>query len=111
MVERLFWVSIVGALLFSTQARRGSSGVQWVGTEETAIAIGVAVAKEAMGPELVEAQRPFKAKLSKGIWKVSGSLPPPRKDESGTLFVTLGGSFEVHLNRSDGRILKVFHSL
>jgi len=39
---------------------------------ETAIAIAVAIWKPIDGAEEIQAQRPFKAKLSKGVWHVEG---------------------------------------
>ena len=66
---------------------------------ETAIAIAVAIWKPIYGAEEIQAQRPFKAKLTKGVWHVEGSLPPGIP----------GGVAEARISKTDGRVLYVLH--
>ncbi|MBL8049016.1 MAG: hypothetical protein JNJ45_10085 [Chthonomonas sp.] len=98
-----------GAMVMAEPDRPPKDG--YVPNERTAIAIGVAVAENVFGKGLVEKQKPHQAELEKGVWMVSGSLPPPEVLPNGDRKVWVGGTFEVFLNKSDGRILKVIHSL
>lgn len=66
---------------------------------ETAISIAVAVWKPIYGTEKIQAQRPFKAKLIKGIWHVAGSLPAEIP----------GGVAEARISKANGRVLYVMH--
>jgi hypothetical protein len=66
---------------------------------ETAIAVAVAIWTPIYGAEQIQSQRPFKAKLAKGIWYVEGSLPPGIP----------GGVAEARISKKDGRVLYVLH--
>ena len=66
---------------------------------ETAIAVAVAIWLPIYGTEEIQEQRPFKAKLIKGIWHVEGSLPPG----------VPGGVAEARISKKDGRVLYVYH--
>ncbi len=67
---------------------------------ETAIAIAVAIWKPIYGAKEIQAQRPFKAKLIRGIWHVEGSLPAGM----------VGGVAEARISKTDGKVLYVLHS-
>ena len=65
----------------------------------TAVKIAEAIWLPIFGKAIYD-DAPFNAALFKdSIWVVTGSLPPN----------TVGGSFYIKLNKSDGRILKVTH--
>lgn len=66
---------------------------------QTAIRIAVAVWSPIYGEKKIQSKRPFKAKLSKGIWTVEGSLPPHWR----------GGVPIAEISKQDGRILRVSH--
>ncbi|MBI2386879.1 MAG: YbbC/YhhH family protein [Elusimicrobia bacterium] len=70
-----------------------------VPNEETAIAIAVAVWNPIYGKEKIESEKPFHARLSKGVWTVEGTLPEGWK----------GGTAEALIAKDDGRILRVTH--
>lgn len=70
-----------------------------VPTEETAVAIAIAVFTPIFGADRIKEQQPFHATLRSGVWHVSGSLPPG----------TRGGTAEAAIERKDGRILRVWH--
>lgn len=71
----------------------------YVPNEATAVAIAEAVLIPIYGEAEIVADRPYRARLTDGIWKVSGTLPPN----------TLGGTAVALIARDDGRIVRVFH--
>ena len=66
---------------------------------DTAVVIAEAVLSPLYGRTQIRQERPFHARLVKGVWIVSGSLPPGR----------LGGVAVVRMAKRDGRILFVTH--
>jgi len=76
------------------QPRKG-----YVPDEQTAIAIAVAVWTPIYGKAQIESEKPYKAKLSNGVWTVEGSLPEGYD----------GGTAVAEISQEDGRILKVIH--
>jgi hypothetical protein len=71
----------------------------FVPAEQTAIAIAVAVWTPIYGKAQIENEKPYKAKLSNGVWTVMGSLPEGYS----------GGTAVAEISQADGRILKVIH--
>lgn len=71
----------------------------YVPDENTAIRIAVAVWSSIYGEKRVQAKKPFKAKLNKGVWFVEGSLPKGWR----------GGVPEAEITKRDGRILRISH--
>ena len=71
----------------------------YVPDEKTAIRIAVAVWIPIYGEKQIEGEKPYHAKLDKGIWTVEGSLPE----------YTLGGVALAEIAKDDGRILRVSH--
>ncbi len=71
----------------------------YVPNAETAIKIAVAVWTPVYGKETIEAQKPYKAILKKGIWHITGSLPKG----------VAGGVAEARISKDDGRILRIIH--
>ena len=65
----------------------------------TAIKIAVAVWSPIYGADQIEKEKPYKARLSNGIWTVEGSLPKG----------PLGGVADADIAKDDGRILRVIH--
>ena len=66
---------------------------------KTAIRIAVAVWSPIYGEKHIESKKPFRARLHRGVWTVTGSLP---KGWS-------GGVPEANIFKSDGRVLRVIH--
>ncbi|HEX6731816.1 MAG TPA: NTF2 fold immunity protein [Pyrinomonadaceae bacterium] len=61
--------------------------------------IAVAVWTPIYGKAQIENEKPYKAKLSNGVWTVVGSLPEGYN----------GGTAVAEISQADGRILKVIH--
>lgn len=55
------------------------------------------------GKDQIEKQRPLVADLSGGIWTIRGT--PPSKGRS------FGGVAEIEIAKTDGRVLRMSHSL
>ena|SRR5712692_3347012 len=71
----------------------------FVPDEATATRIAEAILIPIYGQIQVEAERPFSAKLTGSVWKVTGHLPPGVD----------GGVAEAWIEKRDGRILRVTH--
>ncbi len=65
----------------------------------TAIRIAVAVWTPIYGEKQIRSEKPFKARLRRGVWTVTGSLPEE----------WVGGVAEADIAQKDGRILRVIH--
>jgi hypothetical protein len=70
----------------------------FVPNEATAIRIAVAVWEPIYGVAQIAAQKPYRARLEKGVWIVEG-----------TLNSELGGVAIAEIVKSDGRVLRVSH--
>ena len=66
----------------------------------TAIKIAVAVWEPIYGQEQISQQKPYKAVLINGVWKVEATLPKQ---------YTAGGVTVAEIAKDDGRILRVSH--
>jgi hypothetical protein len=71
----------------------------FVPNEKTAIAIAVAVWSPIYGEEKIQNEKPFKAVLKDGVWRVEGTLPAGY----------LGGVAEAEISKEDARILRISH--
>jgi hypothetical protein len=71
----------------------------YVADAETAIRIAVAVWEPIYGKKLIESEKPYRAILNNGVWRVQGSLPPGN----------VGGVAIADISASDGTILRVTH--
>jgi hypothetical protein len=71
----------------------------YVPDEKTAIRIAVAVWIPIYGEKQIEKEKPYQAKLDKGVWTVEGSLPEGMA----------GGVAIAEITKDDGRILRVSH--
>jgi hypothetical protein len=71
----------------------------YVPDEETAIKIAVAVWIPIYGEKQIEGEKPYRAKLDKGVWTVEGSL----------LEGWVGGVAVAEIAKDDGCILRVSH--
>jgi hypothetical protein len=67
--------------------------------EATAIAIAEAVLIPVYGKDKILSERPFKAKLEKGVWTVYGFLPEG----------WIGGTAQVKIDKAHGAILGLTH--
>jgi hypothetical protein len=74
----------------------------FVPNDSTAIKIAEAVWLPIYGKDVLE-EKPYKARLKKGVWIVEGSIA------TDTLHITMGGVAYIEIQKSDGKILKVLH--
>ena len=65
----------------------------------TAIKIAVAVWEPIYGRKHIQNEKPFRAELRDGVWRVYGYLPTN----------TPGGVAEAEISQKDGRILRIIH--
>jgi hypothetical protein len=70
----------------------------------TAIKIAVAVWTPIYGAEHIASEKPYRAKLKNGVWRVEGSLPAPPAGG----FVT-GGVAVAKISKKDAFIIEVSH--
>jgi len=94
----LIFASVLCAAEAQKHNYKPASG--YVPDEETAIKIAIAVWSPIYGKEQIENEKPYTAKLKKGIWYISGSLPAGREK---------GGVAEAEIAKDDGRIIRISH--
>jgi len=80
-------------------------GAGFVPDSITAIRIAEAVMAPIYAASVLDAQRPFQAKLSGEVWTVSGTLPQAVQPGH----ETVGGVAVIRICRRDGRILFLIH--
>ena len=95
-------------LLFATAQAQSHPRGGYVPDETTAIKIAEAVLIPVYGEKQIESERPFKAVLENDIWTVDGTLHCP-DGKGGVTTMCVGGTAEVKLSKTDGRILKMIH--
>jgi hypothetical protein len=104
-------IAVADAILIAAfangQTNVPSSG--YVPDSATAVHIAEAVLVPVYGKKVIEAERPFTAKLQKGVWTVSGTLHCPGGNRVGTTEVCIGGTAVVEISKTDGRILSMGH--
>jgi hypothetical protein len=71
----------------------------YVPDAETAIAVAVAIWNPIYGKKQIEKEKPFKASLSNGVWRVRGSLPEG----------WVGGVAIAEISKDDCKVLRVIH--
>ena len=95
-------------LLAVAQAQSSAPKDGFVPDSITAVKIAEAVLTPVYGKEKVESERPFKAELENGVWTVHGTLHCP-DGKGGVTTLCDGGTAEVKLSKTDGRILRMGH--
>jgi hypothetical protein len=71
----------------------------YVPDARTAIKIAVAVWEAIYGEEKIAGEKPYRARLTNGVWTVEGSLPAG----------SVGGVAIAEIAKNDGKILRVIH--
>lgn len=89
----------MSAMAFSGNRHSVQPASGFVPDEITAIRVAEAILIPIYGQAKVESERPFTARISGSVWKVTGHLP------SGVD----GGVAEAWIDKRDGRILRVTH--
>ena len=80
----------------------------YVPDSNTAVKIAEAVLVPVYGEKQILAERPFTAKLTEGVWTISGTLRCP-DGAGGTTTHCVGGVAVVRVSKLDGRILYMMH--
>jgi hypothetical protein len=95
------------ALIFATRlgaidnkGRLPENGV--IPDERTAIAVAEAVFRPVYGKDYVDKFRPYHAVLEDNAWTVYGTLRPAGAH---------GGTPQLRINKADGRVLEIWHSM
>lgn len=73
-------------------------------TPEIAVGIAQSIWIGIYGEEVVEKEKPFSVNLDDDIWIVEGTLPSSNNQ------VMFGGTLYIEIRKSNGEIIKVFHS-
>ncbi len=116
----VFSIMFISMGIFSTSAQIQSFNPPifkplkgYIPDAETAIRVAVAVWEPIYGKQQIQGQSPYKAKLSDGVWTVTGSLPEDKTiiDENGQelVIVTVGGVALIEIVKDTGCILRVTH--
>ena len=108
MKKRLI-IIITSILALTVLSGCNSPKNESVPDEMAAISIAVAAWIPVYGKEKIESQKPYKAKLSNGVWYVSGTLSQPDPEEGSRPKIRLGGTAHAEILQSDGTILKIVH--
>jgi NTF2 fold immunity protein len=91
-----------------TQAESYAPKDGFVPDPKTAVKIAEAVLMPVYGEKQIASERPFKAVLENGVWTVDGTMHCP-DGKGGVTNMCFGGTAEVNLSKTDGRILKMIH--
>lgn len=67
---------------------------------ETAIKVCEPILISAYGKDITE-ERPYIVRLCNNCWRITGSLPRKAK---------LGGTFSIVIQKSDGKVIKMYHT-
>jgi hypothetical protein len=70
--------------------------------ERTAVAVAEAVFSPVYGKDYVDKFLPYHAELQDGLWTVYGTLRPAGAH---------GGTPQLRINKQDGRVLEIWHSM
>src|SRR5271165_6388240 len=103
------WVFLLCAVLAVSALGQGykpKSG--YVPDSRTAVKIAEAVLIPIYGEKQIQSERPFTAKLKDDVWIVTGTLYCP-DGKGGTTTSCDGGVAEVHISKSDARVLHMMH--
>lgn len=92
-------VSLITLMVLAADQHTVQPPSGFVPDEVTAVRVAEAILIPIYGQTTVEGERPFTAKLTGNVWKVTGYLPPGVD----------GGVAEAWIDRRDGRILRVTH--
>lgn len=90
----------MGAAVASADSPLPEKGV--LTTEESAIKVAEAILVNVYGEKALE-QRPFKAKLEGGVWKIAGTFHCPKG------VGCKGGVARIEINKKDGKVKSVIH--
>jgi len=101
------WAILAGTVLLASElvGQRYKPALGYVPDSETAVKIAEAVLIPVYGEKKIELEQPFTATLKNRVWIVEGTLHCP----DGTSTSCDGGVAEVHISKSDARILYMSH--
>jgi hypothetical protein len=92
---------LAGVFMFAAETTKHNFKPKdgYVPDARTAIKIAVAVWEPIYGAEKIADEKPYRARLNKGVWIVEGSLPEG----------WIGGVALAEISKDDGRIIRVSH--
>jgi hypothetical protein len=105
-VHRAIYCAVLFSVVAQAQSYAPKNG--FVPDPKTAVKIAEAVLIPVYREKQIESERPFKAVLENGVWTVNGTLHCP-DGKGGVTTMCVGGTAEVELSKTDGRILKMIH--
>ncbi len=106
-----FWLGLCCCLVLAISATaQYKPDKGFVPDKATAIRIAEAVLTPAYGERVVLSERPYSAKLEKGVWTVTGTLWCVGAKGRPIKGTCEGGTAEVKISKSDGRILSMIHT-
>lgn len=101
----LVGLQVLAGLFSSTYGSDAASDNGWMPKEGvvpdaiTAEKIAEVIFVRFYGAEQIDREKPFNTSIKDDVWIVEGNLPRGM----------LGGVAEIHINKTDGRILYLFH--
>jgi len=96
-----FLLSFAAMVAFAEDEPKHSANPKdgYVPNAATAIKIAVAVWEPIYGEEQIAGEKPYRARLTNGVWIVEGSLTKGLK----------GGTAIAEIKKEDGKVLRVSH--
>jgi hypothetical protein len=97
----LSFAVVAAAVAFAAETAKQSFKPKggYVPDAKTAVKIAVAVWEPIYGEEKIAGEKPYRARLTNGVWVVEGSLPAG----------SVGGVAIAEIAKDDGKILRVIH--
>jgi hypothetical protein len=99
---------ILAAAVFAQEANNPQPAA--VPDEATAIKLGEKILERIYGRKQIQSEKPFTAKLTDGVWHVTGTLYCKDKNRNLVSDVCVGGVAMADVRQRDGRVLKTAHS-
>jgi hypothetical protein len=99
LFERLIVLTMAALLASCASPHNYKPASGYVPDAETAVKIAVAVWEPIYGKETIAGEKPYQAKLVKGVWIVEGSLPEGWK----------GGVALAEISKDNGKVLRISH--
>ena len=107
-MKTTFVVTVLAIVAQCAQGQSTQTVAAKVPDAATAVRLAEKVLANVYGKKKIEAEEPFEASLSGGIWHVGGTLYCG-KDRSFKGVQCLGGVAMADIRQSDGRVLKTGH--
>ncbi|MGE5112130.1 MAG: NTF2 fold immunity protein [Acidobacteriaceae bacterium] len=103
-------LALAMTVTLSAEAQQPTSTVK-VPDAATAVSIAEKALGKIYGKSKVNAERPFKATLSDGVWHVGGTLYCTDKGGKVITDACVGGVAMADIRQSDGKVLRTGHTM